>query len=88
MIESLVPISAFGFALGIADAERIGANAKVQAANPINRSRFMRCLFLRTALSRGHGECGGTQIVPVSQWNHMIKRAFFDRVVGSWRAGP
>ena len=62
MIESLVPISAFGFALGIADAERIGANAKVQAANPINRSRFMRCLFLRTALSRGMGNAAALRL--------------------------
>ena len=46
MIESLVPIIAFGFALGIADAERVGASAKVQAANPINKSRFMKCLLL------------------------------------------
>jgi hypothetical protein len=52
MIESSAPISALGFALGIADADRIGASAKVQAANPINKSRFMRCLFLGIALSR------------------------------------
>ena len=36
MIELSVPINAFGFAPGIADADRIGASAKVQAANPIN----------------------------------------------------
>jgi hypothetical protein len=43
MIEVSVPISAFGFALGIADAHRIGASVKVQAAIPINRRRFMMC---------------------------------------------
>jgi hypothetical protein len=42
MIEVSVPISAFGFALGIADADRIEASAKMQAANPINKSRFMK----------------------------------------------
>jgi hypothetical protein len=46
MIEVSVPISAFGFAPGIADADRIGASAKVQAANPIHKSRFMMWLFL------------------------------------------
>ena len=46
MIEVSVPISAFGVALGIADADRIGASAKALAAIPINKSRFMRCVFL------------------------------------------
>jgi hypothetical protein len=32
---------AFGVATGIADADSIGTNAKAQAANPINKSRFM-----------------------------------------------
>jgi len=32
---------AFGVATGIADADRVGASAKAQAANPINKSRFM-----------------------------------------------
>jgi hypothetical protein len=41
MIELSVPISAFGFTPGIADTDRIGAIAKVQAANPVNKSRFM-----------------------------------------------
>jgi hypothetical protein len=45
MIELSVPVSAFGFTPGIADADKIGASAKVQAANPINKSRFMRCLL-------------------------------------------
>jgi len=35
-----VPVIAFGFATGIAGADRIGASAKVQAANPINKSRY------------------------------------------------
>jgi hypothetical protein len=39
MIALSVPMSAFGFALGIAEADKIGANAKVQAANPINKCR-------------------------------------------------
>jgi hypothetical protein len=43
MIELLsAPMSAFGLAPGIADAGMIGASAKVQAANPVNKSRFMR----------------------------------------------
>jgi hypothetical protein len=41
MVELLSPVSTFGWAIGIADADRIGASAKVQAANPINKSRFM-----------------------------------------------
>ncbi len=41
--------SAFGVAAGIADAERVGANAKAQAANPINKRRFM---FPPSGLSR------------------------------------
>jgi hypothetical protein len=47
MIEpSVLAVSTLRFALGIADADRIGASAKVQAANPINRNRFMKCLLL------------------------------------------
>ena len=47
MIEpSVLVVSALRFALGIADADRIIASAKVQAANPINKSRFMKCLLL------------------------------------------
>jgi hypothetical protein len=30
-----------GVAMGIADAERMGASAKAQVANPINNSRFI-----------------------------------------------
>jgi hypothetical protein len=36
-----VSVSALGLAPGIADAERVGASAKAQAANPVNKSRFM-----------------------------------------------
>jgi hypothetical protein len=32
---------AFAVAMGIADAERVGASAKAQVANPINNSRFI-----------------------------------------------
>jgi hypothetical protein len=47
MIElSVLAVSAFRFALGIADADRLGAIAKAQAANPIKKSRFMKCLLL------------------------------------------
>jgi hypothetical protein len=46
MIEVLSPARVIGLAIGIADAVRIGASAKVHAANPINKSRFMMCLFL------------------------------------------
>jgi hypothetical protein len=35
------PPSVFGVAAGIADADRVGASAKAQAANPINKSRFI-----------------------------------------------
>lgn len=38
MIDLSVPVSAFGFAPGIADADRIEASAKVQAANQTQRS--------------------------------------------------
>jgi len=49
MIElSVLVVSALRFALGVADADRIGASAKVQAANPINKSRFIKCLLLRS----------------------------------------
>jgi hypothetical protein len=40
-IELSVSINALGFALGIAEADTVGASAKTQAANPINKSRFM-----------------------------------------------
>jgi hypothetical protein len=40
MIELSAPVSAFGFAPGIAEADRVGANASAQAANPINKKRF------------------------------------------------
>jgi len=42
MIELSSPASVFGWAIGIADAGRIGASASVQAANPINKKRFMK----------------------------------------------
>jgi len=52
MIElSVLVVSALRFALGIAGADRIGASAKVQAANPINKSRFMKCLLLGRVIS-------------------------------------
>jgi hypothetical protein len=47
MIELPSSASVFGWAIGIADTDGIGASAKVQAANPINKRRFMMCLFLR-----------------------------------------
>jgi hypothetical protein len=31
----------FGVAAGIAETDSVGTSAKVQAANPINKSRFM-----------------------------------------------
>jgi len=38
MIElSVLVASALRFALGIADAEKLGASAKVRTANPINK---------------------------------------------------
>jgi hypothetical protein len=40
-IELSGSISALGFAPGNAAAGRVGASAKEQAANPINKSRFM-----------------------------------------------
>jgi hypothetical protein len=42
MIGLSSPASVFGWAIGIADADRIGASASVQAANPINKKRFMK----------------------------------------------
>jgi hypothetical protein len=35
-----------GVATGIADADKAGANAKAQAANPINKSRFIVVFLL------------------------------------------
>ena len=35
-------VTVLGCATGIADAESVGANAKVVAANPINKSRFIK----------------------------------------------
>src|ERR1035437_9358252 len=69
MIEVSVLTSAFGFALGIADADRIGASAKVHAANPINKSRFMRfapwIALSRRLIMHRHPDCSmdGTSIV-------------------------
>jgi hypothetical protein len=45
MIELSVSVRVLRFAAGIADADRIGASAKVQAANPINKIRFMILLL-------------------------------------------
>jgi hypothetical protein len=55
--------SAFGFAAGIADADRIGASAKVQAANPINKRRFMMCHSLDRVIAVMYNALG-TEIVP------------------------
>jgi hypothetical protein len=53
-----VPVSIFGFAPGIAETERDGASAKAQAANPINKSRFILELsFFEIALSRQRRKC-------------------------------
>jgi hypothetical protein len=41
MIALLSPVSTFGWATGIADANEIGASAKLQAVNPINKGRFI-----------------------------------------------
>jgi hypothetical protein len=49
---SVLVVSVLRFALGIAEADRIGASAKVQAANPINRTRFMSVRSL-DRVSRG-----------------------------------
>jgi hypothetical protein len=51
MTEVSVSMSIFGLALGIADADRIGASAKVQAANPINKNRFIRVSSLDAAIA-------------------------------------
>jgi hypothetical protein len=52
MIElSVLVVSPLRFALGIANAGRIGASAKVLAANPINKSRFMKCSLLGRAIA-------------------------------------
>jgi hypothetical protein len=40
-IELSVSMSALGFAPGMAVAGTVGASAKAQATNPINKSRFM-----------------------------------------------
>src|SRR6266403_6297264 len=46
MIELPSSTAVFGWAIGIADTGWTGASAKAQAANPINKSRFMMCLLL------------------------------------------
>jgi len=42
MIELPAFVSVLDAALGIADADRIEASAKVLTVNPINKSRFMK----------------------------------------------
>jgi hypothetical protein len=42
MVEFSVSVSVLGCATGIADAESVGANAKVVAAKPIKKSRFIK----------------------------------------------
>jgi len=42
MVEFSVSVTVLGCATGIADAESVGANAKVVADNPINKSRFIK----------------------------------------------
>jgi hypothetical protein len=50
MIELSLSVSVLGCAAGIADAESVGATTKVVAANPIKKSRFIKC-FLRALSS-------------------------------------
>jgi len=69
MIELPSSATVFGWAIGIADTDGIGASAKVQAANPINKSRFMMCLLLglsRSLIMRRSTVCSvdGTNILP------------------------
>jgi hypothetical protein len=47
MIELSEPTRLSGVVTGIADADRAGSNAKAQAANPINKSRFIFLLKIR-----------------------------------------
>src|SRR5260370_31481756 len=42
MTAASEPPKASGVATGIADTDRVGANTKAQAANPINKSLFMQ----------------------------------------------
>ena len=51
MIGLSSPASVFGWAIGIADADRIGASASVQAANPINKKRFMKFCSLDSVIA-------------------------------------
>jgi hypothetical protein len=68
-----VLISAFGVALGIADADRIGASAKALAAIPINKSRFMRCVPW-IALIAMIANASGTRFVPLDETNIVRSR--------------
>jgi hypothetical protein len=47
MVEFSVSVSVLGCAAGIADAVKVGANAKVVAANPIKKSRFIKFFSAR-----------------------------------------
>jgi hypothetical protein len=51
MIGLSSPASVFVWAIGIADADRIGASARVQAANPINKKRFMKFCSLDSVIA-------------------------------------
>jgi len=42
MVEFSVSVGVLGCATGIADAESVGANAKVVAANAIKKRRFIK----------------------------------------------
>jgi len=69
MIELPAFVSVLDAALGIADADRIEASAKVLTVNPINKSRFMKP-FPRVLLAFDNALA--TRIVPVMECEHII----------------
>ncbi len=70
MIELPAFVSVLDAALGIADADRIEASAKVLTVNPINKSRFMKP-FPRVLLAFDNALA--TRIVPVMECEHIIR---------------
>src|SRR5882724_728357 len=73
MIAASVPVSIFGWTLGNADAGRVEARAKVQAASPINESRFMMYVSLgRVGAVVGNASVG--QVVPWSAATRQVSR--------------
>jgi hypothetical protein len=69
-----VSVSTLGFAPGIADADRVGASAKAQAANPINKSRSRVCFLLASRYIAARKKVLGPLRVPFFYPNSLGSR--------------